>query len=111
MQKKYFYTGYGVNLQFHDSTVIEKVMLRMIKEYDAVTLPIHDSLITQYQYGSELKSCMEDEFKVFTGGSCKVIPKNIAEYCIDRLKSLKENYVMRIKNAGLKLDPIKALKG
>jgi hypothetical protein len=75
----YFYTGYGVNLQFHDSTIIEKVMLRMIKEYDAVTLPIHDSLITQYQYGSELKSCMEDEFKVLTGGSCKVSLKNTAE--------------------------------
>lgn len=58
---KYFYTGVGLELQYQDSTVAERVILRMM-DLGAVVLPIHDSFIVRYSYVDELMTAMNEEF-------------------------------------------------
>jgi hypothetical protein len=56
---KYFYTGYGVNLQFIDSQIAESVLLSL-NERGIVALPIHDSFIVARHHTEELVATMQD---------------------------------------------------
>ena len=107
---KYFYSGHGVKLQSQDSAIVENVMLRILKEHQAITLPIHDSLIVDARYKEQLHDYMVEEFKIFTGATCEVKQKPIADYDSKRLESLKDGYVKRGKNAGIEYDLLEALK-
>ena len=106
----YFYSGYGVKLQSQDSSIVQNVMLRMLKEHQAITLPIHDSLIVDASYKEQLHDCMLEEFKTFTGATCKVKQKPIADYESKRLESLKDGYVKRGLNVGIEHDLLSLLK-
>jgi len=62
---RYFYTGEGVRLQFRDSCIAEKVMLRML-DIGREVLPVHDSFIMRIGVEHELVDAMavafEEEF-------------------------------------------------
>jgi hypothetical protein len=107
---QYFYSGHGVKLQSQDSSIVENVMLRMLKEHQAITLPIHDSLIVDARYKEQLHDCMLEEFKTFTGATCEVKQKPIADYDSKRLESLKDGYVKRGLNVGIEDDLLSLLK-
>ena len=107
---QYFYSGHGVKLQSQDSTIVENVMLRMLKEHQAITLPVHDSLIVDARYKQQLHDCMLEEFKTFTGATCEVKQKPIADYDSKRLESLKDGYVKRGLNVGIEDDLLSLLK-
>lgn len=59
---KYFYSEVGLKLQYEDSVVAERVMLKMI-ERGAVVLPIHDSFIVRSSYEDELWTVMVEEYR------------------------------------------------
>ncbi len=107
---EYFFSGYGVKLQAYDSAIIENVMLMMLKDHKALTLPIHDSLIVEAKYAQQLKECMIEEFKLFSGGHCDVKQKAVAVYDFKRLKNLVDGYAIRGLNADVAYDPIESLK-
>jgi hypothetical protein len=98
---KYFYSSKGVKLQAIDSRIINNVMLAMSEKYNAVTLPIHDSIIAEFKYRSELKECMLDEFWKAVQGHCDVKEKPFAEYGYERIENLNEDYITRAKQSGL----------
>ena len=53
--KQYQYVKESHNeLQYTDSCIAEKVMLRFIKSDDAPALPVHDSFIMHHAFGEEL---------------------------------------------------------
>ncbi len=54
----YFNTGVGSDLMYIDSQIAEEVMLRAIKEYRTVVLPVHDSFICIDSFASILESLM-----------------------------------------------------
>ena len=58
---KYFCTGYGVYLQYIDSSLAEKIMLRLHNK-DICCLCIHDSFIVAEEYKTILYEYMEDIF-------------------------------------------------
>ena len=107
---QYFYSGYGIKLQSQDSSMVQNVMLRMLKEHQAITLPVHDSLIVDARYKQQLHDCMLEEFKTFTGATCEVKQKPIADYDSKRLESLKDGYVKRGLNIGIEDDLLSLLK-
>jgi hypothetical protein len=57
--KEYFYSGEGVRLQFLDSCVAERVMLKMLDK-GRVVLPVHDSFIMRIGLEKELSDAMEE---------------------------------------------------
>jgi len=59
--EKYFNSGIGVELQFHDSEMAEEVMLRLM-QVGEVCLPIHDSFIVRMQCAELLWKTMQDVF-------------------------------------------------
>ena len=59
---RHFYTNAGLELQYQDSQVAERVMLRMM-ERGAVVLPIHDSFIVRNSYEEELWDVMLEEYE------------------------------------------------
>ena len=64
----HFYTGVGNYLQFRDSQIAERIMLRFIKEKSgAVVLPVHDSFIVHHGYETELHDMMIEEFQRLCG--------------------------------------------
>ena len=64
----HFYTGVGNYLQFRDSQIAERIMLRFIKEKaGAVVLPVHDSFIVHHGYETELHGMMIEEFQRLCG--------------------------------------------
>jgi hypothetical protein len=107
---EYFFSGLGVRLQSDESFIVENVMLTMLQEHNAITLPVHDSIIVDAKYSKQLKECMLEEFRTFTGGRCEVKQKATADYDSQRLESLKDGYVLRGKNAGIEYDLLEALK-
>ena len=107
---KYFYSGHGVKLQSQDSTIVGNVMLRMLRKHQAITLPVHDSLIVDAKYKEQLHDCMVEEFRTFTGATCGVKQKPIADYDSKRLESLKDGYVKRGLNVGIEHDLLSLLK-
>ena len=63
---RFFYTGYGVNMQYKDSVVAEKVMLQMI-EHSVTPLTVHDSFIVDHNRVDTLKDVMHQKFEEVTG--------------------------------------------
>jgi len=64
----HFYTGVGNYLQFRDSQIAERIMLRFIREKaGAVVLPVHDSFIVHHGYETELHNMMIEEFQRLCG--------------------------------------------
>lgn len=61
-----FNNGIGLDTQFVDSIIAERVMLRM-KEEGHVVLPIHDSFVVRLDYEYRLKEIMLEEFEGFVG--------------------------------------------
>lgn len=69
--KDYFASGIGLQMQYLDSQLAERVMLRM-KEYGEVCLPVHDSFIVRQEVGNLLKSVMLEAFNDLHGKSIAV---------------------------------------
>ena len=61
-----FYKGIGLDTQFADSIIAERVMLRMNEE-GHVVLPIHDSFVVRLDYEYRLKEIMLEEFERLVG--------------------------------------------
>jgi hypothetical protein len=76
--KEYFYSGEGVRLQFLDSCVAERVMLKMLDK-GRVVLPVHDSFIMRLGLEEELSDAMEESIKEeFPGLKPALKPKETA---------------------------------
>jgi hypothetical protein len=69
--KHYFCTGKGIDLQFLDSQISEKVMLHFAKEGYAI-LPLHDSFIIHHALENELKEAMEKAFYEIFNVKCSI---------------------------------------
>ena len=64
--KQYQYVKESHNeLQYTDSCIAEKVMLRFIKSDDAPALPVHDSFIMHHAFGEELGELEEAMRRAF----------------------------------------------
>jgi hypothetical protein len=59
---KYFATGKGIELQYLDSQIAEKVMLRLARD-NIVALPVHDSFIVRMSHINDLKEEMNKAYK------------------------------------------------
>ena len=57
-----FYSGLGVELQYIDSQVAERVILELGKD-GIVVLPVHDSFIVPEQYEDRLRDAMYEAFE------------------------------------------------
>jgi hypothetical protein len=68
----YFCTGKGIDLQYFDSQMAEKVMLHFAKMSHYPILPVHDSFIIHHGLEKELKEAMEEAFFDLFGVRCKV---------------------------------------
>lgn len=64
--KHHFRTDAGLRMQFKDSQIAEKVMLKLMA-LDIVCLPIHDSFIVPAPFVRELQAAMESSFEEVTG--------------------------------------------
>jgi hypothetical protein len=69
----YFGAGVGLELQYADSCMAEKLMLRFIEEKShTALLPIHDSFIVHHGYAVELREMMMEIFERDFGGRISV---------------------------------------
>ena len=59
--ERYLYSGIGVKLQYLDSQIAERVILRLLR-INEVCLPIHDSFIVRVEATLALVSAMKQEF-------------------------------------------------
>jgi hypothetical protein len=59
--EKHLNSGIGVELQFLDSQIAERVILRLLR-INEVCLPIHDSFIVRVEATLDLVSAMKQEF-------------------------------------------------
>lgn len=59
---KYFRTGYGLDLQFKDSEIAERILLHYATR-NIPCLPIHDSFIVHHDLQDELKELMLSEYQ------------------------------------------------
>jgi len=59
---KYFATGEGIKLQYIDSQIVEKVMMRLTRD-NIVALPVHDSFIVRMSHINDLKKEMNKAYK------------------------------------------------
>lgn len=59
--RKYFRTGYGLELMNRDSAIAERVMLACLKR-GYPCLPVHDSFIVRHDLDDELQEIMLDEY-------------------------------------------------
>ena len=62
---EHFFSGYGINLQYIDSTIAEKVIDHFTRKGIPV-LCIHDSFLVEHQHSSELRKVMEGSFRSVT---------------------------------------------
>jgi hypothetical protein len=62
----YFYTGSGLDLQFVDSCIAEKVMLHFADQ-GIPCLPVHDSFLVQQRYQKNLVEVMHSAFENVVG--------------------------------------------
>jgi len=86
----YFYTGFGVKLQFRDSQIAEKIMLHFARN-GIPCLPIHDSFVMHHGYENELEEQMLRAYREVMGSEAKVKPKEkITEVVSPSVKSWKE---------------------
>jgi hypothetical protein len=58
--------GFGLQFQFTDSQIAEKVMLKMMDK-GIVCLPVHDSFISQREHLEELREVMEKTYEEVLG--------------------------------------------
>jgi hypothetical protein len=68
---QYFCTGKGIDLQYYDSVIAEKVMLHFARMARAI-LPLHDSFIMHHGLEQELQDAMSGAFKDLFGVDSKV---------------------------------------
>ena len=59
---KYFATGIGIELQYKDSIIAEKVILRLARD-NIVALPVHDSFIVIMSHINDLKEEMNKAYE------------------------------------------------
>ncbi len=59
---KYFATGIGIELQYLDSQIAEKVILRLARD-NIVALPVHDSFIVRMSHINDLKDEMNKAYE------------------------------------------------
>ncbi len=71
--RHYFSSGVGVELQYLDSILAEKIMLTFI-ERNEVCLPIHDSFIVRRNMLGWLISIMKQEFHKIFNASIEITP-------------------------------------
>ena len=64
--QKYFCSGYGVRLQYLDSSMAEQIMLSLAKD-DICCLCIHDSFIVATENRSKLYQLMNNQFEIKFG--------------------------------------------
>ena len=75
--KKYFFNKeMGKQLQKIDSDIAEYCMLKMIDQYDALILPVHDSFIVQQDKIHLLKGVMIEAYNKFVGGKVPIDEKS-----------------------------------
>lgn len=67
-------SGYGLRLQYLDSQLAIKVMLRLI-EKNVTVLPVHDSFIVDIQHAADLKQTMLDVYEEQFGKSISMKSK------------------------------------
>lgn len=63
--------GYGRDLQYRDSCIMEEVLRECLKQ-GIPALPVHDSLIVPEKYAETIKPLMEEAYKKVTGFTCPV---------------------------------------
>jgi hypothetical protein len=68
---QYFCTGKGIDLQYYDSVIAEKVMLHFARMARAI-LPLHDSFIMHHGLELELQEAMNGAFRDLFGVDSKV---------------------------------------
>ena len=61
--KKYFYSGIGLRLQNIDSEIMHNVIMRMLKEHGALSLSVHDSIITKEKYYFVAERILIEEYE------------------------------------------------
>jgi hypothetical protein len=82
--KHYFGSGIGLQMQYLDSQLAERVILRMLT-YGEVCLPIHDSFIVREEAEKLLQLVMLEEFQVMFGRSITVkLDKDIKGNCLSQ---------------------------
>ena len=92
---KYFATGEGIKLQYIDSQIAEKVMLRLARD-NIVALPMHDSFIVRMSHIKRLKQEMIKAYKeVLT-----------AEAIIDKKESIRKELEQQEQQRPLVKDQI-----
>ena len=64
-----FFSGAGIELQFIDSQIAERVMLFWASETHYVALPVHDSFLVHHLLAEELQDKMIEEFENITMSS------------------------------------------
>lgn len=69
--KKYFSTGVGIDLQYLDSQIAEKVLLSLSRSHRPV-LPLHDSFVVHHHDEERLKEEMAIAFKDLFGVDTKI---------------------------------------
>lgn len=72
----HFHTDIGLKLQYHDSVIAERVLLRFADDGE-VCLPIHDSFIVRFDRIERLIQIMEEEFQAEFRRSIKVKPDEL----------------------------------
>ena len=72
----HFHSGVGLELQFYDSQIAERVMLRFVGQGE-VCLPIHDSFIVRHRQIDQLVQVMDEEFQSQFGRGIKVNPDTV----------------------------------
>jgi hypothetical protein len=65
-QARYFFSGYGVRLQYLDSQIAEYVMVEAMKE-GIVILPVHDSFIFAEPFKDKVVKLMDTGYERLTG--------------------------------------------
>ena len=66
-------TGIGLDFQYMDSQIAERVMLRLLAK-GIPCLPVHDSFIVEAQSAKELRRAMDEAYTALMGGSAKLKP-------------------------------------
>jgi hypothetical protein len=98
--KRYFCSGKGIDLQYLDSQIAEKVLLYMTKQY--AVLPLHDSFIIHHGFVYHLQDSMEQAFSDAFGCKTKVDLK------YDSAEEWKKKHPPDPDNGHYKVDFIKA---
>jgi hypothetical protein len=72
--RKYFCTGEGVNLQYHDSVIAEAILVFFAKN-NIPCLPVHDSFVVDFRYREMLEWAMQEAFLKYFGQQATVTRK------------------------------------